>query len=137
MIQANELRIGNWVIDHGGNNNIVQGIHGSGSVRFIDGEVCAVDKLNGIPLTPEILEKCGFEENENQTLYLGIDDYGLNWLEIIKSPDGFYPVIYQWAEMSNETPQSVHLNRVEYLHQLQNLYYALTGQELTFKEAIA
>ena len=54
MIAANELRIGNWVIDRHGNRIACTGV-----------TICGVEygdsPIEPIPLTPEILEKAGFE----------------------------------------------------------------------------
>lgn len=62
-----------------------------------------------IQLTPEILEKCGFK----------------NDFKVGRHADDFvndvYSVMYKHAIVT----------KVKHLHQLQNLYYALTGEELT------
>ena len=72
-----------------------------------------------IPLTPEILEKAGFEltnplniENANTYFKEGLNEF------ISYHGEGI--CIYE------STKKRV----IKYLHQLQNLYYALTGEEL-------
>lgn len=74
-----------------------------------------------IPLTPEVLEKCG--------AYLKRCDHFCNYYKlgilvikrlIIESV--FYCDIKDFGEIE-----------VKHLHQLQNLYYALTGKELEYK----
>jgi len=73
--------------------------------------------LSPIPLTPEILEKCGFEK--------GYDVYSKDSFEIAYIINGFDEVGY--VLIINKEAESVIFH---YLHQLQNLYFALTGQEL-------
>ena len=63
-----------------------------------------------IPLTPEILEKCGFENSYK---------FGMVWHNYLKR----YAVVVNGESIEN-VPQN--------LHQLQNLYFALTGTELNY-----
>lgn len=87
---------------------------------FQDGE----QRVYGIELTSEILSNSGFiKEDHGFTIQVGnnldlvidlqgeVTGYGLNWKD---------SACYQWK----------HINQV---HQLQNLYFALTGEELTIK----
>ncbi len=76
-------------------------------------------KLNYIPLTEEWLAKLGFEkiENPNNT---GTFLWTINEIGFIQS-DKFY-----CASIDS-------LIEIQYVHQLQNLYFALTGEELTLK----
>jgi len=119
-MKANELRIDNWVISKDGRhiqmNRIMLGV---------------VPLLSPIPLTPEVLEKCGFVPNAIGQLaieVLGIDTH----LELITINDGYcYVNLNQVNEFGNS--QNVAINRIQYLHQLQNLYFALTGEELIYK----
>lgn len=71
-----------------------------------------------IPLTEEWLERFGFD-------YLIIEDeYRFNWIIINRDEkDGVI-----WIE--NITGKVV---VIKYVHQLQNLYFALTGEELILK----
>jgi len=78
--------------------------------------------LFGIPLTPEILEKCGFVEDKYNPgrFEKEIDDqhklvYGSYDGIILECDDTFY---------------NIELSKIQYVHQLQNLYFALTGNEL-------
>ncbi len=65
-----------------------------------------------IPLTEEILLKCGFKKNTNYT------PCG----KAIFYKNGY--IIYCGVTIEIE---------IKYLHQLQNLYYCLTGEELKVK----
>lgn len=77
----------------------------------------------GIPLTPQILEKCGFKRIDD-----GKDDdfeemYETERGDRIDNEKG----TYKWWH-NDRYYSYVELKTV---HQLQNLYFALTGQELT------
>lgn len=103
MIQANELRIGNWVsigeMSYRPLNKVIP-------------ELCS--SYEPIELTPEILIDCGFEK--------GLDHF---WY----SPNIEIGVLFHDSGLT-VTTQSVS-RPVTHLHQLQNLYFALTGEELT------
>jgi len=77
-------------------------------------------QLQPIPLTPKLLEKCcGFKSEHPAYYYIPIGD---NYLYVYYSNSGLhtYAVKYMHA----------YLGEIKYLHQLQNLYFALTGEEL-------
>ena len=44
----------------------------------------------------------------------------------------YYPNLFVTSEMSSMDAQCIGLNVIENIHQLQNLYYTLTGHELTY-----
>lgn len=115
-MKAHELRIGNWVYisDKCGYLPI--------KTDCIDLSDWDNDLFAPVPLTPEILQKCGFKEVPSIKNKWELDDFigpDLNFYfengELI--PDDCY------------TGQTVMIN-IKYLHQLQNLYFALTGIEL-------
>lgn len=126
-MKANELRIGNWVKAFKSNESVyIINIYGSSGL---------VDVIsNGIqhfrisislftkptPLTPEILVKMGFKELPNGCFEL--DRFG-----IMKIPNtGMYPDIWEFGISCSD------LADIQYVHQLQNLYFVLTGTELEF-----
>lgn len=82
-----------------------------GTSAYFDGRKgccdCTEGMAEGIPLTPEILEKCGFVQTSAATFGNGI--IGIYFGE----GEYFY-----------------NHGKGKYLHQLQNLYFALTGEEL-------
>jgi hypothetical protein len=89
------------------------------------------DKVEPIVLTPEILEKCGFKwETDKKThLQLDLPEQEMNHRNI-----GFYykdgePEIFQMY-MDDYFDGYFQCLLPQYLHQLQNLYYSLTGTEL-------
>lgn len=136
-IEARELRIGNLVKlyrkpeDQEMTTHEIYGIPfidewNSYCVELTDGFVCAVGGVCGIPLTEEWLLKFGFTKKiESETLtvfWIGHNKLTHDYLFEVKHIEG-YPFFYR-----NGT------HAIHYVHQIQNLYYALTNQELTIKE---
>lgn len=139
MINPQELRISNYVEYKGqmlpvlaiDNEAFLSELKYKGLVRLPDklpngmvfgssGIWCA--KINPIPITPEILERCGFEYIDMPVNGYA-DDKHLCYQQI----DG---TIVFMPFCTDDKDCHIHIN---YLHQLQNLYFALTNQELTFK----
>lgn len=126
MINANELRLGNWVM-YDGKHCTVKSIFG-GTQNLIVGRgginpYAYVEKVDPIPLTPEMLDKMGFKSDFTYTgritpKFIMID----NWYIEIFFEDGNY-----LAEINGAR---VIINSV---HQLQNMVFALTGKEITFE----
>lgn len=123
-IVVNELRVGNWIKSIGFGNVKVYSILNNGllcehPIQFIP---ITFNIADPIPLTPEILEKCGFDIKINpidgeRTLYR-------------KESISFYAlkgkIQFERTEVIGNK-----ITHIESLHQLQNLYFALTGEELT------
>lgn len=132
MIKASDLRIGNKVISttHNLLDATVSGIMPTSGIITLK-EVSTYDtanKLNPIPLTPEWLERCGFEFFNKEGIYVRkIHAQGELMLFSTDSPV---------AQSNNFPPGKFYYifsgvaHFIEYLHQLQNLYHALTGEEL-------
>lgn len=79
-----------------------------------------LDDISGIPLTPEILESCGFEKHAAST-YAHINQNLSYVFKISHIGDGKWYSINTTANIPTK-----------YLHQLQNLYFALTNEELIY-----
>ena len=111
-MKANELRLGNWIA-RGGN-----GEHYQTTAMTIsdleDGRIAPT----GIPITEEWLLKFGFE--------------GKCRIEISKAPQRWLSWSYGndfWIE--NRDEETMHeIENIKYVHQLQNLYFCLCGEEL-------
>lgn len=86
--------------------------------------------LKGIKLNDGLLSLYGFKRNGPCVIRL---DSMLNWLSLKYADGYYYPIYGQRPEMSNQDDQILFMNRIEYLHELQNLYFALTGTELDLK----
>lgn len=156
-MKASELRIGNIV---GFKNRTdcyctVQEITFAGGVhifRFFkdgteDDQPECVEDLTGIPLTEEWLLKFGFKyqdrdvsHNRGKIERFFIYDWfadGDNWsLEINLIPrlkaNGFFWLLWDIGG-GKEFVHLPHTCKLEFVHQLQNFIYSLTGTELTIK----
>lgn len=116
MIKANELRIGNYVTYHGGENGDMPCKLDGEDIMMIETNPKYAGSHSPIPLSPEILEKCGWVkkvvadnpvwENESCTIMM-----------VCKKGNDLVFV-------NNLLPP------LKSLHQLQNLYFALTGTEI-------
>jgi len=119
-MEANELRIGNWIKTPGQLLKVTS---------ISDFMICSnnwgfdnFEDIEGIPLTPEILEKLDIKKI-NQTFFDRVQFgnecyYDISELRLIYKNKSFYHAI---------TGQDI---KIKYLHQFQNLYFALTGKEL-------
>lgn len=129
MIKPNELRIGNLVYnDYLKKNKYVTGIFDnniwlSDNIDEDSDQRASIEACQPIPLTEEWLLKFGFEEKQGySTSKYWKDDKFLYKL------NGYFLVI-------NETYEGEALSdNIQYVHQLQNLYFALTGEELEIKK---
>lgn len=126
MIKANELRIGNWVNEFGDTVIIEKG-------EEIDSHH---QNFEPIPITPEILEKAGFVKDGFNCYNRCISWWSETQLKQL-SFSGDYLYIREGELKENRIKDSIvvlwnkdlHKERFA-LHQLQNLYFALTGTEL-------
>lgn len=120
MIQANEIRIG----------NIFQYFIGEDGCEWEETKIdwqdikWAVEKNENfnqvhkaIPLSLEWLERCGIENRK------------------VNLDDGYYIITgVDYSYLQQKRVGEMLIVSCQYLHQLQNLYYALTGTELTIKQ---
>lgn len=120
MIKANELRQGNWYRCkiYNGNNDVM--------MQFTWQEHKYVHLFDPIPLTPEILEQCGFKNRPKGCDYFVVESSYK--LEISIEADSYKNII-----IDSRVGQAIVDRRITSLHQLQNLYFALTGEELNYQ----
>jgi hypothetical protein len=137
MIAANDLRIGNWVLfnktsfDYPSDLHPITGISKYGIYTIYRSPI-SFDKIHPISLSPEILDKCGFEKETPDNKYGEVyKKEGFNFI-IRKVDFGIYPKsTFGYAfELSDDKNWATIKSKIEHLHQLQNLYYCLVGQEL-------
>lgn len=120
-VKASELRIGNLVNFSVGSSyyqGTVQTIGSKIATILCLGKTYAVKYVNITPivLTEELLVKLGFEKNETGFYYKGRFTYHNE---------------YGWKILEQWVKNWVGVSELKYVHQLQNLYFALTGEELT------
>lgn len=119
-MQAEELRIGNFVLKDDKYRKVeaisIPYHHLLSLKNNALLERAQFNEIKPIPLTEEILLKCGFEKLGKYTF---VCDTALMQLEI--------------DVVTNKLVHSILAIEVKHLHQLQNLHHALTGQELNIK----
>ena len=119
-MQASELRIGNYVSNQTGE---LRDILIGKPHKFLIGDFVWADGYVPIPLTKEWLLKFGFEKRDKTEdgIIYGILNFTL-----------IYGRTYDndFCYFLNGYHNDCHL---KYVHQLQNLYFALTGTELIYK----
>jgi len=132
-MNQNELRIGNYVNDSKtGKVVTVDGIQFTGRIvthdESYDDWKRGIEPV-GIPLTPEILERAGFEK-EFSASNIGVTvEETLNF----RKYGGTRTYFTGWQ--NGKVHISPDMNccasiKLKFVHQLQNLYFALTGEEL-------
>lgn len=127
-MKAQELRIGNWVIidcpDFENKYQIIPNVHEKGIM--LNGNPYALLEIHSIPLTEEWLLKLRFtiEGGKRGVYYMHKIFKGFRiWKSDITT------CFTVGRKQSDNTP-TYWIADLKYVHQLQNLYYALTGEEL-------
>lgn len=127
MIAVNELRIGNWVTYMGDRFGTIQYLK---DVVYITGNTqWSYKSITPIPISSDILEKAGFEK---------IQEGSMSHPEV-------WRISYQRRVVENKIDISIRgeeeiywlegntIVELHFVHQLMNLYFALTGKELDIK----
>src|ERR1035437_7564253 len=120
-MKANELRIGNWVIISTPFCMDYDAMHDT----YIDDDW---DELIPIPLTEEWLLKFGFNNSEGQ-FTMPLRDDNLTYLEIYLYEHSVHSFNIYEDDCGEINCISLYY-KIEYVHQLQNLYFSLTGKDL-------
>lgn len=130
-MKENELRIGNYI-------KLMLNDEDFAIVQVTLNDLEAVDNKNGvyepIPLKEDWLLKHGFFI-ENFDYKIPISECNVVWLTLIPQDEectAYSVCVTQTDE--NEDDQNVFLSDISYVHQAQNLYFALTGNELKHEE---
>lgn len=137
-MEINELRVGNYVNYNGLNLEVYsfENRYPRSEKRYdntvlvdllFDGFITAIlHEVKGIPLTEEILLNCGFEKINHISGYIFYsfdrnykrEKFAYMPLDVYLNPN--------YAKIANFTVR----NNIEYVHQLQNLFFAINGKEL-------
>jgi hypothetical protein len=122
-MKASELRIGNFY----DSNGFVSEVNPDTIENLWVAERSCIKPL---PLSEEWLLKFGFKQCgyemlswKHETLLPSFDLGGINWADF-DEPD-YQFLTYKVGDI---------ILRIDYVHQLQNLYFALTGEELKQQE---
>lgn len=128
MIQPQELRIGNYVMCYSEHVSTVTTLWESKIVTTKDFSCLSVssDEVSGIELTEEWLVKLGFEYYKplnHHRITIGDVWYSVN-------QKGYFSFVNLAGDETATMPNT----KVNSVHHLQNLFYSISGQELTTKE---
>jgi hypothetical protein len=137
MIQPSELRIGNFVEYNGGDDllkiNRITGVSLNSVVFKGIYPPIPLTVINPILLTPEILEKCTLKKGFGTIIYSNgkeTKEYHLSYPIVLVGNvvNESYSVFYKYTcGWQNEDD---FICEIEFLHQLQNLFFTLTNEEL-------
>lgn len=125
---AKELRIGNWVrIPYA--NELIE-LELEDFTNFADG-FDKVGRYKPIQLTEDVLLKCGFEITGEEPDYREWETKQIDGDVFSLSQFGHYHEEERDIVFYYELGGLIGVNKtIHYLHELQNLYFALTGEEL-------
>ncbi len=114
-MDSSELRIGNYTLDHGHPEQIPYG-----------SDIDSAGLMEPIRLSEEWLVKFGFEKFEFEY------EEGFETTYVLEKKNGHQFVLNDDLQpMDGEIAMLDY--KLEYVHQLQNLFYCLTGVELAIK----
>lgn len=121
MINIKELRLDNYVM-YEQTTHVVTGLQGGLVMsRWIDGDDTYLhfpNELDPIPLTEEMLLKCGFVQEKGVMSYI-LDEYPS--IKIVYGLSSF------WLKLNP------HPCEIKHLHVLMNIIHDLTGKELKYE----
>jgi hypothetical protein len=122
-MESKELRIGN-LVNYRGFPSMVGAISSNETYIYLDKGIVnpKVEDIEPIPLTEEWLLKFGFEKVSWS------NDVRINLLNR-------WSLIYDFDvnKLCVDSGLNANYLQIKYIHQLQNLYFTLTGEELTLK----
>ena len=123
-MEANELRIGNYATEKGRTVEIVGMFGDKVHCKYADGFIGSMllKYIEPIPLTEEILLKCGFVKHN----LLGYSEH-FSYQKYIKGETITLNALY-----NSDFSILLHsvARKIDSLHRLQNIIFALTGEEL-------
>lgn len=141
-MKLEDLRLGNWVkIDVG-----VGQVSCLMSIEFEDWAIgenipisvdvdgydaprgCTVEEVEGIPITEDILLGCVFRKKHSPIM--GYVTYSI-YLNSIN--EGELSCINIYAKENEYRVRQVEMNKISYVHELQNIFYLVNNEELEVK----
>ena len=136
-MKGNDLRIGNWVKVNdpifGVNTYKVATIRDNGIITLNDNMSCLVDNIEPIELTGDILINIGFKKGYNEiyskTIKVDFYEYNISYQNVKDNKYSFVAYGYKNGELKRK----MILDNIQYLHELQNVFFSFTNQELEMK----
>lgn len=132
MLTAQELRMGNYV-EYFSKNPFEEWAYWWEMIQIDARDIVYIDTYSNtpdyrpIPITEDWLVKLGFGINKNA--------YIIKSKFLLKKVDSVNYEVKFWTDASSFAKNLLRIElNIKYIHQLQNLYFALTGRELTIKQ---
>lgn len=135
---AQELRICNLVLNDGVVNEVVGLLcDGVATLKTLQGNYIhgRYELLKGIPLTEEWVNRLRFQHHEEGTYFYRPEHYKLSevFLSILFEDGDIFIHLVQYDEGTGSN-HIIELSReLKYVHEIQNLAYAIKGEELTIQ----
>lgn len=130
-LKCADLRIGNWVKVNdpifGVNTYKVATIRDNGIITLNDNISCLVDNIEPIELTEEVLLEIGFNEKNDCYILSNEHMYFLYYRDSFKQE--LIAIVRRKMKYHSYKNELKNYD-IKYLHQLQNAYFILTGEEL-------
>lgn len=124
-MKASELRIGNYYDQFGNYHQVSWPV-----IKDLCNTTPDQFWCKPIPITEEWLLRFGFEKDEFHDNYVIETKYGFNSIKYIKEES-------EWLYNNDRSDAWCHsLTGIKHVHQLQNLYFALTGKELCVESEV-
>lgn len=139
-MKATELRIGNLFDNHGAICHVMAIKINSAEFGYFEDSVGFERRFdneiilpNPIPLTEEWISKLGFDDG---ILHFAKTLTYNNYTQILRvNHKEKYTVDFIVIKGKRKAVSYINgISKIQYVHQLQNLYFALTGQELEIKK---
>ena len=131
-IKAGDIMLGNYIQSPYGNYPIAE-IGYKDDDAYIRQKDCHagyyLSYCRPIPLTEDILLKAGAKRLEENKVAIMLNDPSTH-LILMNIGTHWYPQIEQTGESVSDGVNTVHLNFIDYAHQAQILFKALTGNDL-------
>lgn len=121
MVNLREIRAGNWVIKNTGKDANTQPVFEYKAIAFDEYYYTFAKVWFPIKITPAILGECGFKHE--------FGDWYIN-RQVEDIDDGLPFLRYRHDDSCWYLGKIKLLSQPVYLHQLQNLFYALSNEEL-------
>lgn len=127
-MKANELRLGNWVLDGAGRGWCLN------KNQFLDRffwDLVEVGEVKPLPLTKEWILMFGFE-SDGVTFKVKFN--GLRFILFqINASNAYNDNVNEFTVTIYQHKEAIEISRIKHVHQLQNLCLDLTGHELIAK----
>ena len=133
-MKATELRIGNKVLNDRCKNTVIRIYENIVTLKTKQGNeiISSLDLIEPIEITEEILFTLNFIKCNGK--YGEYFKHNICTLFRIWFFDGEFKEIWEVGKKDESLDTTTLIASLKYVHQLQNLYFSLTNEELTFIE---